>query len=194
MSKRSFYVFGQASTDAEISVVYDSQLIKLGAVDHNIKNPFDSSEVVLFSFEIDVSVHGAVETEITVLAGSIEVGRTMARYPAFLKKQPSIQGHIWLHQPMVDSKFSVLINNTQPVRDEQDKHLTGEWHYFLNTNDVMTYLHLMYNGPSSWMVPYDVDVELFQNNGIYVQIENIVAIMDYDHLPPNFDNLVKNSY
>ena len=191
MNKRKWHIFGQASPDAEISVMYGDQLVKTGAVDHNTKNLFDSSEILLFSSETDVSVHGALPVNITVVAGNVTVGRTMARYPAFLKKQPSIQGYIWIYQPIFDSKFSVLINGAPPVREEQDKQLTGEWNYRLNTNDVMTYLHLMYNGPIRWLVPYDVDVELFQTYGIYTQPENVVPKFGYQYLPGNFDDLIK---
>jgi hypothetical protein len=190
-NKRIFHIFGKRDLDAKIELWWDGKLIKSGPIDHHVTTPFDHAQTPIYSVESPCQIHGGIKVKLTVLSGSITLGRTIVQYPAVLKETPSTRGSVWFYQPISDPKFSVVINGSSPPRSKEDIDLGGEWHYHLNKGNVIEYTHLAYNGPGYWIVTDNVDVDQFQTTGIFVNIQDLVPVWEYPYHPPSFEKLIE---
>lgn len=167
MSTRTFNLFGRASHDAIISLTVNENPPVVRLIDHTVRNPFDSSEILIYQFATNVQAHGATKIKLQVLEGNIHLGQTRVRYPAIASQDPPVHGWVWIFQPILDPKFLVKINGVYFVRSDIDQSLTGEWHYDLDKNDVFEYAHLHYNGPNYWKVSHVDNIDQFCSIGIF---------------------------
>ena len=154
---RQLYVYGLATPDCVVEVYADNTLL-LPPTEESKLYPYDSAlGKIIFSFQTATSVLGSVQIKIKVLQGKVKLTRTRVQYPArfYNHGQQVCKGYYFMYQPIADPKYLVKINSQLVSKTNNIDQ--GEWHYLLESQDVMEYYHLMLDGPACWYIGCDVN-------------------------------------
>ncbi len=162
---RTLKIYGHRSTDVEYSVVIDNELT-------------DNSTDELFCFQTNTKFHGALDVSITVVKGSLTITHVTATYPAEINNHA---GYITMIQPIAEPVGIVTGStlNTLPFPITVDN------------GQTFCYKHLMFNGPTKYIVSLNEDsfegmnlyVGNFLNNELNPAIGNIEYVFEYHPLP-----------
>ncbi len=144
MSTRIINVYGKADNGTIIEYSVDNLSYVYTVKDDNISE-MDLESVLLYSFTVPSTFHGWKKIKIKA-SESITVKRTLSSYPAVWVDDDNIEhwGQLidyvkWIDDP----KYLVSINNTVVERHPDDINLKGEFHYHLQSNEIMQYYHLI---------------------------------------------------
>ena len=158
MSSRTLKVYFKKDSDANFDITVNSIKAEI----------FDN----FFSFETDTSFHGSYTITIIVYSGMLNLTRCTATYPAIVN---GTQGNITMEQPI---KY--------PIAVVKDKKI--ETYSFPTTiTNKLTYEHLMFNGPSYFVVDTESkDTSLYIGDlleNINENVTRIETVYNYNKKP-----------
>ena len=160
MEYRTLKVYFESSKYAEFDIQIDGASAEI--------------ERDYFQFQTRVDLHGSCSVSIKVTKGFVLLKRCTATYPAIINEQPS---QITMFQP-IKSPVALVSSNEIQILD-----------FPIKITDQLSYQHLMFNGPSFFIIDCKED----QYNNLYIgnllngdlnpNIRNIDTVYNYTPQP-----------